>query len=652
MASQPEETPAVAETPGSQFASLVDQEEQRKAQRRSVDWTLPPFDYGYYEVRSELQRGGRPILEARTSFTVFDLVDTVGRGEFGWSLDSGPGEMPLRDLADVAVQSGINWMKLPLWRSVYDDDKEKSGRIAEFFERLSIRGVTPVGLLNDPPAELRGKFARNWTGISEIFTMPPKFWSPSLSPVLARYASTVRHWQLGGESDASFMGMNRLDDTLSTVKQEFDRIGRDTRVGVHWTWDMKLPEPSNPSALFLSLAGKDDLAGDDLHSKLRATSGRTGARWTLLRPLPRSKHSDEERAADLVRKMVAARIGGADAIFLSDVFHPEYGILNPSGAPTRLYLPWRTTAIALQGAEYLGSFDMAGKSTNHVFTRGGEMMMVVWNAEPTEETMYLGEQVVANDIWGRQQAIPVDPKTGRQTLSVGSTPLTLRGGSEPIARWRLGTKFEKGRVPSSYGEHRDAIVGTNMFPQGVNGMVTVNFPSDWDVEPKAWPLQVAAGEKFRLPVRLVLPPNANLGEQVASIDFDIVADRQYKFRVSQMYEVGLGDIHVQVSDRKLPDGRLEIEQTIRNGTTPPEMLDFRCSLFIPQQRRRILFVTKLGNGEDRKFYHLPDAERLKGQELWIRAEQVGGLRVLNFKWKVGESWDAPVDKTDKPATKE
>jgi hypothetical protein len=635
-----EQEPAQAEAPSHAHLSNVALEEPRKPNRLEVEWTLAAHDYGYYEVRAELQRAGKPILEARTSFTVFDLGDAVQQGEFGWSLEGGPGEMPLRELADVAVQSGINWLKLPLWQSVYDNDKEKPGQIAEFFDRLSIRGITPVGMLNDPPPALRSKFARNWTGISEIFTMPPKFWSPSLSPVLARYASTVRHWQLGGETDDSFIGMARLDETLVAVKQEFDRIGRDTRVGVHWTWETPPPQTSNPSALFLSLGSREEMTADALHSAVRSNKPRSGARWALLRPLARSKHTDEERACDLVRKMVAARIGGANAIFATDVFHPEYGILNPSGAPTRLYLPWRTTAIALQGAEYLGSFDMPGRSVNHVFVRGGEMMMVVWNETPTEESMYLGEHAVANDIQGRQQLIPVDTKTARQTFAVGPMPLTIRGGSEPVARLRLGTRFEKGRVPSAYGEHRDAIVGTNTFPQGVNGQVTVNFPPEWEVEPKAWTLQVAAGEKFRLPMRIVLPPNASLGQQDVSIDFDIVADRQYKFRVMHTYEVGLGNIGMQVVDRKLPDGRLEIEQLIKNSTSPAETLSFRCSLFIPQQRRQILFVTKLGQGEDRKFYHLANADALRGQELWIRAEQVGGLRVLNYKWKVGESWDA------------
>jgi hypothetical protein len=51
-------------------------------------------------------------------------------------------------------------------------------------------------------------------------------------------------------------------------------------------------------------------------------------------------------------------------------------------------------------------------------------------------------------------------------------------------------------------------------------------------------------------------------------------------------------------------------------------------------------VTKLGNGRDTQVYTLPGADSLKGQELQLRAQQIGGQRILNLRWKVGENWDA------------
>jgi hypothetical protein len=105
------------------------------------------------------------------------------------------------------------------------------------------------------------------------------------------------------------------------------------------------------------------------------------------------------------------------------------------------------------------------------------------------------------------------------------------------------------------------------------------------------------------------------------------------------YQVGIGDVAVYVTDQRLPDGRLELEQVITNDTSPLEILNFSCSLFVPGRRRQKQLVTKLGKGEDRKLYYIRDAAALRGQELWLRAEQIDGNRVLNFKWTVGKDWD-------------
>ena len=126
------------------------------------------------------------------------------------------------------------------------------------------------------------------------------------------------------------------------------------------------------------------------------------------------------------------------------------------------------------------------------------------------------------------------------------------------------------------------------------------------------------------------PSDASIGPLRASIDFDISADRNYKFTVYRPYELGLGDVNLFASYRITPQGVLEIEQTIVNRTDPLEVLNFDCILFIPGQRRQKRLVTKLRQGVDKKFYYVPDANLLRGKKLRLRAEQIDGRRVLNF----------------------
>jgi hypothetical protein len=102
---------------------------------------------------------------------------------------------------------------------------------------------------------------------------------------------------------------------------------------------------------------------------------------------------------------------------------------------------------------------------------------------------------------------------------------------------------------------------------------------------------------------------------------------------------------IEIIDRLLADGGLEIEQIVTNRTTPAEVLDFRCTLYVPGERRQRLNITKLGNGEDRKFYRMPSAERLRGETLTLRLEQLGGRRIINYQWAVNPKPAEPAKTT-------
>ncbi|MCH7687543.1 MAG: hypothetical protein IH899_12825, partial [Planctomycetes bacterium] len=458
-------------------------------------WNLDPLEYGYYTVDSILQRNGELILKKKTSFAVMDVVSARGRNEFGWSVARGAKDMPLTELADVAAQAGIHWLKFPVWRSMYSDEPAPAFEIAELFGLLVQKGITPVGILSNPPSDLRNQFARKWTGVSEIFTMPTEFWSASLNPVLARYSSHVQHWQLGDDFDTSFIGLKTLSETISGIKHQFDQIGRNTQIGLTWDWEKPIPSGVRFADSFLFFTSKEPLTGPELIQKLSETSGSLAPRWILLQPLPRSKHNAEERGADLARKMVAAKIGGADGIFAYDVFDEEFGLLERNGAPSPLFLPWRTIAMALHDVEYLGSFNLPGGSDNFAFAHENEVILIVWNSKPKTERVFLGEDIIVTDIWGRQFSAEIDSKTRQQILEVGPTPLVIRGCSEPIARWRLATHFNTQRLESKHGSQPATITTRNTFPAGVSGIATLNVPSEWHVDSNRWTFPSAQGEK-------------------------------------------------------------------------------------------------------------------------------------------------------------
>ena len=156
---------------------------------------------------------------------------------------------------------------------------------------------------------------------------------------------------------------------------------------------------------------------------------------------------------------------------------------------------------------------------------------------------------------GREK-LPPAPAAQTQIIEVGDPiPLIIRNCAPNIRAVEIGGEIREGKcIPSEFGQHEDALVVSNTFPQGVSGKAVVHFPPGWEIEPPQISLQAAAGETIRLPLLLTFPPDASLGELRPSIDFDIAADRPYKFSMFLPYHLGLGDVDLTVVSRWTPDG--------------------------------------------------------------------------------------------------
>jgi len=616
-----------------------------------VVWKLPAQPRGFYRVLAALERDGDVMIEKLSSFLVMDFVEPQGQGEFGWSLAQPPDGIPLQDLADMATQSGISWLKYPLWQTVESDWSKESRNLAELFDTLSHRRMTVVGVLNNPPDDVRRKLPSDQNGVGRLFTMHETLWWPSVRPVVARYSSHVRHWQLGGDTDHSLVPVAELPETVRRLKTRFDTVARDIRIGIPWDTATALPARKDmPHAVF-TLVDTERFESGSLQTLPRSGGAASVPRWVSLKPLPKKqplpekqpppekRFSVEQRGSDLVKRLTAARASGADAVFLHDVLHPQHGVLNDDGSPTPLYLPWRTAALALRGAKYLGSLQLPGGSTNYVFERDGEGIVVLWNPEPTTEELWQGTELLATDIEGRKRLIerPPNRKTQAPSVKVGTVPLILQQLPAAMLRWQLATRFEVEEFESRRGKQSQTLVVTNTFSQEINGRVSLEPPRGWSVQPKSWEIRLDPGEQRKLPMTITVPPYASQGVVPVAVNFRILAERVYRFRVRRTFRVVMGDVAIKVVDRKRKDGRLEIQQIITNNTQPEQVLSFRCMLLAPGVRRQRRLVSRMGRGKDRRVYILPDAEALRGETLWIRAEQIGGSRVLNLRWKALDS---------------
>ncbi len=596
-------------------------------------WKVPNPGYGYYRIRAVMPGNAESQLERVTTIAVLRaLPSSTSEGEFGWSLLRGDDDLALQDLLPLVTQAGIHWLKFPMWCS--EEDPSRLDRLAWFSDRVGMHHVQMIGVLDTPPPSVRKTFGGgDDLPIATAFIEAP-LWKPAIEPVLTRLPLKVRWWQLGADSDQSFVGFPNLSQKMAEVKQHFLKFGQEVKIGMAWPWFEEPPVTQGAPWEFLSHSEKPNLTAAEITAYLQGSYRGNGAPqcWLKLEPLSTARFPLEQRAKDLVERMLAAKMGGAQGIFLEDPFSPQHGLLENAGAPGPLFLPWRTTAKLLSGAEYIGSITLPGGSTNHLFRRDHEALMVVWNDQPTKEKLYLGEGVEHLDLWGRAASLKEETLDGQttQAFEVGPLPTFITGLSLPVALWRISFQFETTHIPSVLG--RDQIAKykfQNSFGQGVGGELRVQAPSDWEATPLTINFKAAANEEKHESFAIRLKADAQSGPQMVRFDVKLTADADYAFSVYRSIHVGANDLFITTSSALSDNGDLIVEQIFTNQTD--EFVSFNCLLFAPGRRRERIQVVNLGRGRHTATFILPQGEELLGQTLLLRAEEINGDRVLNYR---------------------
>ena len=439
----------------------------------TATWRLPLADFGWYQVRAALVGEQQALLQRTIAVARLRPLAAPPRGEFGWTLHSENEPLPAGELSRLLGQAGARWVKLPVW---YDPAQTGRGEsIAAFAEQVSLQGLEMIGILDQPPAELRAAFREPGRLPVASVLIEPELWQPTVSPALTRLSLKVRWWQLGDDDDASYIGFPQLPAKIAEIKRQLEEYGQEIRLGIGWRWLYEPPGGAAPPWSFLSYAADPPLTADELAAYLgNPGSPAKGAtqRWLVQSPLPASEYSLPARVRDLVSRMVAAKIHGASAIFVPEPFHDDHGLMNADGTPGPLLLPWRTTARLIGGAEYLGQLTLPGGSTNHVFARDGQAVMIVWNDQPTREPLCLGTTVEQLDVWGRLTTPATATSDGQplQEIEVGPVPTFVTGLSAAAVRWQIALTFANPRLASVFGrEQAVGLVLRNTFGQGVGG---------------------------------------------------------------------------------------------------------------------------------------------------------------------------------------
>ncbi|MEN1678351.1 MAG: hypothetical protein AAGJ46_02075 [Planctomycetota bacterium] len=620
----------------------------------STEWT-PHIErhgkYGFYQVRVEMlsSETGKFMDKREVTLAVIPPEIAKTRGEFGWTLPTADRPLQFDALEKILPLVGINWLKVPIWFS--PEDPHRGEDLLQFTERLAANDIETIGILQhpetlDPDIELEEELLDSYS-MANVMGEDSSRWVPLYDHIMTRLSLRIRWWQIGADHDTSFVGYEDLIGQIANIRRQLYRFGQDVDLAIGWRWDTELL-PGRLSWEVHQLSSKPPQDADGLNERLGAIDAADRKLWVLIEPaVDETVHVTQgeqhtSRVREFVEQIVVAKRHGADAIFAPDPFSGKHGLMTPEGKPGELLLPWRTSAMLLSGAQFMGHLQLPGGSQNWLFRRAdGQVVMVLWNTTPAEETLYLGDDIMAYDVWGK--AVRPEKDGVRDRLRVGPMPLFVLGLNEAVARWRMSVQFAKDRIPSIFGQdHINVLRLVNGFPQGVGGQVRLFVPNrlsfgsdlpvreseEWKISTPADDFSVGANKPLEFPL-LIRLQDAAIGEQPIRIDFEVAggsAEGGLKFSVWRTLHVGLGDVTIDAGAKLDEDGRLLVHQHMTNSSGLP--MSFKCYLRAPGRRRKRAQVFELGPEPDVKTYTYSQGEELIGRELKLIAREIDGPRVL------------------------
>ncbi len=635
-------------TTGEQTAEQSPQETTREAKsrvphyvstritHRCVDgqttWRLKLEEPGLYRVRVSLGAGSGQSQQRELLVGVMNEQAGGIAGPFGWSLPQFDDQLSVDEVPDLVSRFGASWVKLPVW---FDpSDSVSADKLVALIERLQSQGTKVVGKLDQPPQRLHDTFGDNGDKLYAVnLFREPTDWEPVLEPVLTRIGMKLPWFQIGDDYDHSFVGKQELAETVASLRARMQTYSQELKLALNWTW-LDPPPTATASAPWNAIhySTQPQLTAPELEQYI-ANAPTQHDLWVNIDPLVGSQYQLLDRVRDLTERMLAIKRSKVSAAFVANPLRPELRLFNSRKTIGEMLIPWHELVVSLGGAEYLGSIEMPGGSENHVLGKGNEGLMLLWSDRPVMEQMFLGENLRATDLFGR--AITLDEAqsergTSEHGIPVDAWPIIVRGINLDIVRFHqqfslqvasLDTAVLKGkRIPVSI---------TNTLPQSVSGKVTIVSPTLLSSDHSESPIQISNGLTQTKALPIFIRNDASAGEHRLRFDFDLMSNRPYSFSIYRTTTLGSGDIELTWDTNRLNDGRVEIRVEIRNNTS--DTVAFDCKLFPPGRPYNRFRIAESKPGVTVQELQLRLEDVPEGIQAWLRCEQIGTGRVLNYR---------------------
>jgi len=605
-------------------------------------WQLPVLPPGFYFARSMLGGADSKLLSNETTFGILaNLPEPKVAGPYGWTLPRGTeSEAELKRIPDWLSRLGVGVVKYPCWFG--PEDRTELDAAAWLVTHLQEKNIRVIGLLDKPPEVVRAKIdeRERREPVATNFFRDASVYQPLLEPIMTRLTLKVRTWQLGSDTDYSFIASTRLRQTIRDIGRELQGFGQPIGLSFSWPWLESLPPASEQSWAAINLSTTaQPLSAEELEAYLQTTettektenlTRERAETWVGIDPLNVSTYDLQTRITDLVLRMTAVRGYRVPASFASDPTSAEHGLLRPDWRPGELLLPWRTTAMLLGDLAKVGSLPLPGKSFNTVLANSERTSIVLWNPTPTIERMYLGESVRQIDVWGNSsqpKKVVIDGRTMHE-FKVGPVPTFLVDADPVLVAFQMSTRLIESGLDSLLGQRQSlSIEFTNPTQEVLSGDVRMKRLNDWEVDLDPQPFDLAPGRTVTHSFDVSLRNSAKIGDTELQFEFLLTTQPQRKFAIARPIHVGPEGLDIEISTR-LVKNELFVDLTMVNQTDKPQKYD--CMVFPPgggQYQRRQIILPALATVK--RTFPWPDGKSLVGKEMILRAVEQDGNRVLN-----------------------
>ena len=544
-------------------------------------------------------------------------------GEFGWTLDGWTLDEIEKSLTTLA-QSGLSHLKLPVWLSPDAAPQDRSA-LVRLCNTLAQQQVQLIGLLTPVPKAILANIRFDRVNAASILGTDVRLWGDSLQPSLRTLSLLIKNWQWTSDTDPSLIdfffeldgkmsatGLNRL----RAIQKLFDQDEFGFGIGLTWNWEQDVPDNEFlQQNFFLNFPLDASRTPETAAMTLAGMSEAPFRKSVSVAPLPANEYALETRIINFVQTLVLLKAAGVETISLTAPKDVPIGVLRQDGTPNELYLPWRTTAMQLSGARFIGSITLPNRSPNYCFELNNRRcVMVVWNDwatadEPVLETLYLGNEPEVIDVWGKHE-IP-ERQGNEQTIPVSQTPVFVSGLNLDVAKFRLSMQTHVNTIPAipnrthaipfSYRNDSALPVSFQIMPQGPR-------PGDWTITPAAQTANLEGGLVNAGTFDLTLLPPADTGRRLFQYNVRMTGTETVDFSVYDEMMVGNPDVFMEFTSRLKENGDIEVIQVFINNSDIA--YTYHCRLTVRDRQTQQSMVTRQGFGRVEHVYTIRNGQGL------------------------------------------